>query len=109
MKQIRLHIGMIAVLLTFMLTACTDCIVDNETSSNEAEDGYYTAHFNIAIPSFEKQTATRSTVYMNEGIRSKDDLKLFCFDNEGQFVGFGNIKDQFKSIEGFDRDNDGNY
>ena len=74
MKQIRLHIGMIAVLLTFMLTACTDCIVDNETSSNEAEDGYYTAHFNIAIPSFEKQTATRSTVYMNEGIRSKDDL-----------------------------------
>lgn len=100
---------MIAVLLTFMLTACTDCIVDNETSSNEAEDGYYTAHFNIAIPSFEKQTATRSTVYMNEGIRSKDDLKLFCFDNEGQFVGFGNIKDQFESIEGFDRDNDGNY
>ena len=109
MKQIRLHIGMIAVLLTFMLTACTDCIVDNETSSNEAEDGYYTAHFNIAIPSFEKQTATRSTVYMNEGIRSKDDLKLFCFDNEGQFVGFGNIKDKFNSIEGFNRDNDGNY
>ena len=100
---------MIAVLLTFMLTACTDCIVDNETSSNEAEEGYYTAHFNIAIPSFEKQTATRSTVYMNEGIRSKDDLKLFCFDNEGQFVGFGNIKDQFNPIEGFNRDNDGNY
>lgn len=109
MKQIRLHIGMIAVLLTFMLTACTDCIVDNETSSNEAEDGYYTAHFNIAIPSFEKQTATRSTVYMNEGIRSKDDLILFCFDNEGQFVGFGNIKDKFNAIEGFNRDNDGNY
>lgn len=109
MKQIRLHIGMIAVLLTFMLTACTDCIVDNETSSNEAEDGYYTAHFNIAIPSFEKQTATRSTVYMNEGIRSKENLKLFCFDNEGQFVGFGNIKGKFESIEGFDRDNNGNY
>lgn len=109
MKQIRLHIGMIAVLLTFMLTACTDCIVDNETSSNEAEDGYYTAHFNIAIPSFEKQTATRSTVYMNEGIRSKENLKLFCFDNEGQFLGFGNIKGQFESIEGFTRDNNGNY
>ena len=46
---------------------------------------------------------------MNEGIRSKDDLKLFCFDNEGQFVGFGNIKDKFNSIEGFNRDNDGNY
>lgn len=109
MKQIRLHIGMIAALLTFMLTACTDCIVDNETSSNEAEDGYYTAHFNIAIPSFEKQTATRSTVYMNEGIRSKENLKLFCFDNEGQFLGFGNIKGQFESIEGFTRDNNGNY
>lgn len=109
MKQIRLHIGMIAVLLTFMLTACTDCIVDNETSSNEAEDGYYTAHFNIAIPSFEKQTATRSTVYMNEGIRSKENLKLFCFDNEGQFLGFGNIKDNFNPIKGFYRDNDGNY
>lgn len=100
---------MIAVLLTFMLTACTDCIVDNETSSNEAEDGYYTAHFNIAIPSFEKQTATRSTVYMNEGIRSKENLKLFCFDNEGQFLGFGNIKDNFNPIKGFYRDNDGNY
>lgn len=109
MKQIKLHIGMIAVLLTFMLTACTDCIVDNETSSNEAEDGYYTAHFNIAIPSFEKQTATRSTVYMNEGIRSKENLKLFCFDNEGQFLGFGNIKDNFNPIKGFYRDNDGNY
>ena len=109
MKQIRLHIGMMAALLTFMLTACTDCIVDNEASSNKAEEGYYTAHFNIAIPSFEEQTATRSTVYMNEGIRSKDELKLFCFDNEGQFVGFGNIKDKFNAIEGFNRDNNGNY
>lgn len=67
MKQIRLHIGMIAVLLTFMLAACTDCIVDNETSSNEAEDGYYTAHFNVSIPSFEQQV-TRSTLFTNEGI-----------------------------------------
>lgn len=109
MKEIKLHIGIIALLLTAMLTGCSDSIADSEPSKDETEDGYYTAHFNIAIPSFEKQTATRSTVYMNEGIRSKDDLKLFCFDNEGQFVGFGNIKDNFNPIKGFYRDNDGYY
>lgn len=105
MKQIRLHIGMIAVLLTFMLAACTDCIVDNETSSNEAEDGYYTAHFNISIPSFEQQV-TRSTLFTNEGI-GKNCVKLFCFDEEGQFVGFGKVG-EFGEIKGFRRDVDGN-
>lgn len=105
MKQIRLHIGMIAVLLTFMLTACTDCIVDNETSSNEVEDGYYTAHFNIAIPSFEQQV-TRSTLFTNEGI-GKNCVKLFCFDEEGQFVGFGKVW-EFGEIKGFRRDVNGN-
>ena len=105
MKQIRLHIGMIAVLLTFMLTACTDCIVDNETSSNEAEDGYYTAHFNVSIPSFEQQV-TRSTLFTNEGI-GKNCVKLFCFDEEGQFVGFGKVG-EFGEIKGFRRDVNGN-
>lgn len=105
MKQIRLHIGMIAVLLTFMLTACTDCIVDNETSSNEAEDGYYTAHFNVSIPSFEQQV-TRSTLFTNEGI-GKNCVKLFCFDEEGQFVGFGKVG-EFGEIKGFRRDAKGN-
>lgn len=105
MKQIRLHIGMIAVLLTFMLAACTDCIVDNETSSNEAEDGYYTAHFNVSIPSFEQQV-TRSTLFTNEGI-GKNCIKLFCFDEEGQFVGFGKVG-EFGEIKGFRRDVDGN-
>lgn len=105
MKQIRLHIGMIAVLLTFMLAACTDCIVDNETSSNEAEDGYYTAHFNISIPSFEQQV-TRSTLFTNEGI-GKNCVKLFCFDEEGQFVGFGKVG-EFGEIKGFKRDVNGN-
>ena len=104
MKQIRLHIGMIAVLLTFMLTACTDCIVDNETSSNEAEDGYYTAHFNVSIPSFEQQV-TRSTLFTNEGI-GKNCVKLFCFDEEGQFVGFGKVG-EFGEIKGFRRDANG--
>ena len=105
MKQIRLHIGMIAVLLTFMLAACTDCIVDNETSSNEAEDGYYTAHFNVSIPSFEQQV-TRSTLFTNEGI-GKNCIKLFCFDEEGQFVGFGKVG-EFGEITGFRRDVNGN-
>ena len=105
MKQIRLHIGMIAVLLTFMLAACTDCIVDNETSSNEAEDGYYTAHFNVSIPSFEQQV-TRSTLFTNEGI-GKNCVKLFCFDEEGQFVGFGKVG-EFGEIKGFRRDANGN-
>lgn len=105
MKQIRLHIGMIAVLLTFMLAACTDCIVDNETSSNEAEDGYYTAHFNVSIPSFEQQV-TRSTLFTNEGI-GKNCVKLFCFDEEGQFVGFGKVG-EFDEIKGFRRDVNGN-
>ena len=105
MKQIRLHIGMIAVLLTFMLAACTDCIVDNETSSNEAEDGYYTAHFNVSIPSFEQQV-TRSTLFTNEGI-GKNCVKLFCFDEEGQFVGFGKVG-EFGEIKGFRRDVNGN-
>lgn len=105
MKQIRLHIGMIAVLLTFMLAACTDCIVDNETSSNEAEDGYYTAHFYVSIPSFEQQV-TRSTLFTNEGI-GKNCVKLFCFDEEGQFVGFGKVG-EFGEIKGFRRDVNGN-
>lgn len=105
MKQIRLHIGMIAVLLTFMLAACTDCIVDNETSSNEAEDGYYTAHFNVSIPSFEQQV-TRSTLFTNEGI-GKNCVKLFCFDEEGQFMGFGKVG-EFGEIKGFRRDVNGN-
>lgn len=105
MKQIRLHIGMIAVLLTFMLAACTDCIVDNETLSNEAEDGYYTAHFNVSIPSFEQQV-TRSTLFTNEGI-GKNCVKLFCFDEEGQFVGFGKVG-EFGEIKGFRRDVNGN-
>ena len=88
-----------------MLAACTDCIVDNETSSNEAEDGYYTAHFNVSIPSFEQQV-TRSTLFTNEGI-GKNCVKLFCFDEEGQFVGFGKVG-EFGEIKGFRRDVNGN-
>ena len=104
MKQIKLYIGIIAVLLTAMLTGCSDCIADSEPSKDETEEGYYTASFNVSIPNFEQQV-TRSTVFMNEGI-GKDCMKLFCFDNEGQFVGIGKVT-EFDEIKGFTRDNNG--
>lgn len=96
------------VLLTAMLTGCSDNIPDNitfPTEANEAEEGYYTASFNVSIPSFEQQV-TRSTLFTNEGI-GKNCIKLFCFDEEGQFVGFGKVG-EFGEIKGFRRDVDGN-
>lgn len=96
------------VLLTAMLTGCSDNIPDNITSpteANEAEEGYYTANFNVSIPSFEQQV-TRSTLFTNEGI-GKNCVKLFCFDEEGQFVGFGKVG-EFGEIKGFRRDVNGN-
>ena len=104
MKEIKLYIGIIAVLLTAMLTGCSDSIADSEPSKDETEEGYYTASFNVSIPNFEQQV-TRSTVFMNEGIQ-KNCMKLFCFDNEGQFVGIGKVT-KFDEIKGFTRDNNG--
>lgn len=108
MKKYKLHIGIMTVLLTAMLTGCSDNIPDNITSpteANEAEEGYYTANFNVSIPSFEQQV-TRSTLFTNEGI-GKNCVKLFCFDEEGQFVGFGKVR-EFGEIKGFRRDAKGN-
>ena len=108
MKKYKLYIGIMTVLLTAMLTGCSDNIPDNITSpteANEAEEGYYTASFNVSIPSFEQQV-TRSTLFTNEGI-GKNCVKLFCFDEEGQFVGFGKVG-EFGEIKGFRRDVDGN-
>lgn len=108
MKKYKLYIGIMTVLLTAMLTGCSDNIPDNITSpteANEAEEGYYTASFNVSIPSFEQQV-TRSTLFTNEGI-GKNCIKLFCFDEEGQFVGFGKVG-EFGEIKGFRRDVDGN-
>lgn len=108
MKKYKLYIGIMTVLLTAMLTGCSDNIPDNMTSpteANEAEEGYYTASFNVSIPSFEQQV-TRSTLFTNEGI-GKSCVKLFCFDEEGQFVGFGKVG-EFGEIKGFRRDVNGN-
>lgn len=108
MKKNKLYIGIMTVLLTAMLTGCSDNIPDNITSpteANEAEEGYYTANFNVSIPSFEQQV-TRSTLFTNEGI-GKNCVKLFCFDDEGQFVGLGKVG-EFGEIKGFRRDANGN-
>lgn len=108
MKKYKLYTGIMTVLLTAMLTGCSDNIPDNitfPTEANEAEEGYYTASFNVSIPSFEQQV-TRSTLFTNEGI-GKNCIKLFCFDEEGQFVGFGKVG-EFGEIKGFRRDVDGN-
>lgn len=108
MKKNKLYIGIMTVLLTAMLTGCSDNIPDNITSptqAEETEEGYYTASFNVSIPSFEQQV-TRSTLFTNEGI-GKDCVKLFCFDDEGQFVGLGKVR-EFGEIKGFRRDANGN-
>ena len=107
MKKYKLYIGIMTVLLTAMLTGCSDNIPDNITSpteANETEEGYYTASFNVSIPNFEQQV-TRSTLFTNEGI-GKNCIKLFCFDEEGQFVGFGKVG-EFGEIKGFRRDANG--
>ena len=107
MKKYKLYIGIMTVLLTAMLTGCSDNIPDNITShteANETEEGYYTASFNVSIPNFEQQI-TRSTLFTNEGI-GKNCVKLFCFDEEGQFVGFGKVG-EFGEIKGFRRDANG--
>ena len=108
MKKNKLHIGIMTVLLTAMLTGCSDNIpedVTSRTQAEETEEGYYTASFNVSIPSFEQQV-TRSTLFTNEGI-GKDCVKLFCFDDEGQFVGLGKVG-EFGEIKGFRRDANGN-
>lgn len=74
-----------------MLASCTDGSVD-ATPSNSEEQGM-TINFNIAIPSYEENTTRSVTFGTNEGINSKEDMLLFCFDNNGQFVGFAKIKD----------------
>lgn len=107
MKKYKLYIGIMTVLLTAMLTGCSDNIPDNITSpteANETEEGYYTASFNVSSPNFEQQV-TRSTLFTNEGI-GKNCVKLFCFDEEGQFVGFGKVG-EFGEIKGFRRDANG--
>lgn len=91
MKHLKVYIGIIAGLLA-MLTSCADSVENDLPSQNNPKDGM-TVDFNIAIPSFEQNTTRSVTFGTNEGIESKDNVLLFCFDNEGQFVGLGDILD----------------
>lgn len=83
-------VGMLA-----LLVSCTDGSVD-ATPSNSEDQGM-TINFNIAIPSYEEKATRSITFGTNEGISSKEDMLLFCFDNNGQFVGFGKI-DEFENV-----------
>ncbi len=65
MKVIKLYSGIIAVLLTVMLTGCSDSIADSEPSKDETAEGYFTASFYVSIPNSEQQV-TRSTVFMKD-------------------------------------------
>lgn len=89
MKHLKIYIGMIAAMLA-VLTSCSDSLVNDSPSDDAAEDSY-TASINIAIPSYNKNTTRSITFGLNEGIEKAEDMLLFCFDNEGQFVGFGKI------------------
>lgn len=103
MKLIKLYIGMIVGVLA-MLTSCTEGYVD-ATPSNGEEQGM-TINFNIAIPSYIEKTTRSVTFGTNEGINGKEDMLLFCFDNNGQFVGFAKIEN-FENIPKHEVKNDG--
>lgn len=88
MKHPRYYISLIAGLLA-MLTACTNDMIENGPSypSNLAGDEY-AIQLQIGIPSYqENKIETRSQTYGNEGIESSEDMKLFCFDKDGLFLG----------------------
>lgn len=97
MKHIKVYFGMIVGLLA-MLTSCSDSIVDEKPSNTETDKGMK-VEFNIAIPSYEENTTRSITFGTNEGIDNQNKMLLFCFDNQGQFVGFGDIK-EFEAVKG---------
>lgn len=84
MKKIKTYIGIMAALLT-MLTACSDSMVDNGVPSKN-ETGTYQAHFTISVPNYSK-VESRVANFATEGIESADDMKLLCFDKDGDFLG----------------------
>lgn len=79
---------MIAGLLA-LLTACTNDMIEQGPSlpAIDTESGY-SIQVPVCIPSYQEQdVATRSQTYGNEGIDRSEDIKLFCFDNYGFFLG----------------------
>ena len=87
MRKVKYHIAIFVGLLA-ILTACTDTLVDTNSSQiSELEKGFYPITTQMAIPAYHQEVLTRSQTYGNEGIESSADMHLFCFDKEGFFIG----------------------
>lgn len=90
MKHIKYYICMMTGLLA-MLTACTSDMIEQAPSLPSQEiiqEGEYSISLPICIPSYQEQNiSTRSQTYGNEGIERSEDMKLFCFDKYGFFLG----------------------
>lgn len=87
MRKVKYHIAIFVGLLA-ILTACTDTLVDTNSSQiSELEKGFYPITTQMAIPAYHQEVLTRSQTYGNEGIESSADMHLFCFDKEGFFLG----------------------
>ena len=86
MRKVKYHIAIFVGLLA-ILTACTDTLVDTNSSQiSELEEGFYPITTQMAIPAYQ-EVLTRSQTYGNEGIENSADMHLFCFDKEGFFIG----------------------
>ena len=88
MKHLKYYICMMAGLLT-MLAACTSDMIEQAPSYPSVDSkSEYAIQLQFCIPNYqEKDIATRSQTYGNEGIESSEDMKLFCFDKDGFFLG----------------------
>ena len=84
MKKLKLYIGMLVGLLATMLTACTSDLSEETVPSNSK--GEMTLSFKVSTPDY--KIGTRSEGYNNEGFESSD-VKIFCFDANGYFLGMG--------------------
>ena len=81
MKKLKLYIGMLVGLLATMLTACTSDLSEETVPSNSK--GEMTLSFKVSTPDY--KIGTRSE---GEGFESSD-VKIFCFDANGYFLGMG--------------------
>ena len=70
MRKVKYHIAIFVGLLA-ILTACTDTLVDTNSSQiSELEKGFYPITTQMAIPAYHQEVLTRSQTYGNEGIES---------------------------------------
>ena len=92
MKYIKYYSCMMVGLLA-LLTACTSDLMEQSPSQSSQEitttdETEYSISLPICLPSYQEQNIpTRSQTYGNEGIERSEDMKLFCFDKYGFFLG----------------------